>query len=108
MELERPAFNHQRCNISINGGVILQQVSNNKLHQENKELMLSEKFAHFQLAESQRNKDVLVSEVALLERLLKQRQLNNQEEQTRLVQRYYCIGILLTWILSRDGKFCPL
>ena len=50
--------------------------------------MLSEKFAHFQLAECQRDKDVLVSEVTLLERLLKQRQLNNQEEQTRLVQRY--------------------
>ena len=88
MELERPVFNHQPSNIDINGGAILHQVNNNKLHQENKELVLSEKFAHFQLAECQRDNDVLVSEVTLLERLLKQRQLNNQEEQTRLVQRY--------------------
>ena len=88
MEIERPVLNHHSSNIGINSGVILNQVNNNKLHQENKELVLSEKFAHFQLAECQRDKDVLVSEVALLERLLKQRQLNNQEEQTRLVQRY--------------------
>ena len=88
MEIETSAFHHHhpQNNIGFNGGVVL--LTNKKLHQENKELLLSEKFAQFQLVECQREKDVLVSEVDLLDRLLKQRQQNNEEEQTRLVQRY--------------------
>ena len=107
MEIETSAFHHihhhhPQNNIGFNGGVVL--LTNKKLHQENKELLLSEKFAQFQLVECQREKDVLVSEVDLLDRLLKQRQQNNEEEQTRLVQRYrhmynylfYFILILIT------------
>ena len=77
MEIER----YQKSD-GVNGVIL------HKIHRENKELVLSEKFANFQLVECQREKDVMVSELALLDKLLKQRKVNNEEEQTRLVQRY--------------------
>ena len=59
-----------------------------KLRQECRDLFLSEKYVSFQLTECQREKDALISEVDLMERLLKERQDKNEEEQTRLIERY--------------------
>jgi len=60
----------------------------NRLRQENKDLFLSKKYYKFQLEEEQQEKSILVSEVALLDRLLNERQIKNEEEQTRLIARY--------------------
>ena len=59
-----------------------------RLQNENKELFLSRMFFKYQLEECQRDRDTLVSEVSLLERLVNERQSTNNVEQTRLVARY--------------------
>ena len=73
---------------------VFNQVNTNtayEIHQlkvENKELFLSRKFFKYQLEECKRDRETLISEVSLLERLLKERQSTSSVDQTRLVTRY--------------------
>ena len=59
-----------------------------RLHEENEELFLSRQFFKYQLEECKRDRETLISEVSLLERLLNKRQSTSSTEQTRLVARY--------------------
>lgn len=80
--------------MAVDVASVFNQVNSNtayEIHQlqvENKELFLSRKFFKYQLEECKRDRETLISEVSLLERLLKERQSTGSEEQTRLVARY--------------------